>query len=47
VAANAKKLVLFHYAPHHDDATVDQMLQVASAIFPNTVAASEGMIIEL
>lgn len=47
IAANVKKLVLFHYAPHHDDATVDQMLHVASAIFTNTVAASEGMTIEL
>lgn len=47
VAANVEKLVLFHHDPYHDDTTVDQMLQVASAIFPNTVAASEGMTIEL
>jgi phosphoribosyl 1,2-cyclic phosphodiesterase len=47
IAANVKRLVLFHHAPHHDDATVDQMLQLASVIFPNTVAASEGMIMEL
>ena len=49
VALNAKvkKLVLFHHDPNHDDATVEQMLQAASAIFPNTVVASEGMIIDL
>ena len=46
-AANVKKLVLFHHDPYHDDAKVDQMWQVASAIFPNTVSAFEGMVIEL
>lgn len=47
VAAGAKKLALFHHDPYHDDVTIDQMLQAAIAIFPNTVAAFEGMVIEL
>jgi len=47
LSANVKKLILFHHDPYHDDATVDQMLQTAIAIFPNTIAASEGMIIKL
>ncbi|MFC1719135.1 MBL fold metallo-hydrolase [Candidatus Poribacteria bacterium] len=47
VAANVKKLVLFHHDPYHDDAQVDQMVQTASAIFPDTIAASEGMVVEL
>ena len=47
IAANVKKLVLFHHDPYHDDETVDRMSQAASAIFPNTVVASENMTIEL
>ena len=47
IAANVEQLVLFHHDPYHDDAQVDAMLQTASAIFPNTVAAFEGMAIEL
>ena len=47
IATNVKKLVLFHHDPYHDDAQVDQMLQTASAIFPDTIAASENMVIEL
>ena len=47
IAANVKKLVLFHHDPYHDDATVDQMLVIAAATFPETIAASEGMVIEL
>jgi len=47
IAANVKKLALFHHDPYHDDATVDQMLQSTRAIFPNTIAASEGMLIKL
>jgi len=46
-AANVKKLFLFHHDFLHDDATIERMVQVASAIFPNTAAASEGMVIEL
>lgn len=46
-AANVKELILFHHDPYHEDATVDRMLLVASAIFPNVIAASEGMVIGL
>lgn len=47
IAANVKQLVLFHHDPYHKDDLVDQMLQTSSAIFPNTIAASEGMVIDL
>ena len=47
VAADVKQLVLFHHDPYHKDDLVDQMLQKSSAIFPNTIAASEGMVIDL
>jgi phosphoribosyl 1,2-cyclic phosphodiesterase len=45
--ANVGKLVLFHHDPYHDDAKIDEMLLTASNIFPNTVSAFEGMVIEL
>ena len=47
IAANVKRLTLFHHDPYHDDAKVDEILKTASAIFPDTTAASEGMVIEL
>jgi len=47
LAANVRKLILFHHDPYHNDAQVDQMLQAAASIFPDTIAAWEGMIIEL
>ena len=46
-AADVKKLFLFHHDYLHDDATIDRMQQVACDIFPTTVAASEGMVVEL
>ncbi|MEK7399502.1 MAG: MBL fold metallo-hydrolase [Candidatus Poribacteria bacterium] len=45
--ANTKRLVLFHHDPYHDDRIIEQIQQKASAIFPNTIAASESMVIEL
>ena len=45
--AKAKMLVLFHHDPYHDDSIIEQIQQKASAIFPNTIAASESVVIEL
>ena len=47
VAAGVKKLVLFHHDYLHDDVKIEQMLQSATAIFPNTIAAREGIVMEL
>jgi phosphoribosyl 1,2-cyclic phosphodiesterase len=47
LAAKVKKLILFHHDPFHDDEAIEQMQRTASAIFPNTIAASERQIIEL
>ena len=47
LAARVNKLILFHHDPYHDDAKIDQMVEAASTIFPNTVAASEGAIADL
>lgn len=46
-AAGAKKYVLFHHDPGQDDAAVRDKEARAQALFPNSVAAREGMVIEL
>jgi phosphoribosyl 1,2-cyclic phosphodiesterase len=46
-AAGAKTFCLFHHAPEHDDAMMDQLLAQASAARPGTIAAIEGQIIRL
>ena len=45
--AKAKGLILFHHDPYHDDSMIEEIQQKASAIFPNTIAASESVVIEL
>ncbi|MCA9672226.1 MAG: MBL fold metallo-hydrolase [Myxococcales bacterium] len=45
--ANAKKLVLFHHDPDHDDAFVRKMEAEARAVYPDTVAAHEGLVIKI
>lgn len=45
--AGAARLVLFHHEPRYDDAMIEQLEREARAIFPNTVAAYEGLEIEL
>jgi phosphoribosyl 1,2-cyclic phosphodiesterase len=45
--AGVKKLVLFHHEPTHDDATVEKIEKEAIKLFPNTVAAREGMTLEV
>ncbi len=45
--AGVKKLVLFHHDPHHSDEDVDRKEKIAQNFFPDTVAAREGMVIEL
>lgn len=43
IEANAKKLVLFHHDPYHDDEMVESILEQARQLHPNVVAAREGM----
>jgi len=45
--AGVKKLVLFHHDPLHTDEDVDRKEKLAQEIFKQTVAAREGLIIEL
>ena len=45
--ANAKQLVLFHHSPTNDDAAIGKIEKDAQAVFPNTIAAREGLEIKL
>ncbi len=46
-AANVGKLVLFHHDPQRSDAGVAEVEQRAQALYPSTVAAREGQIIDV
>ena len=41
--ANVKKLALFHHNPDHDDETIRIIEENAKKVFPNTIAAREGL----
>ena len=45
--ADVKKLVLFHHEPTHDDATVEAIEKDAQKLFPDIIAAREGMTLEV
>mgnify|MGYP002264069275 FL=1 len=45
--ANVKQLVLYHHSPANDDAAVNKIEKDAQAVFPNTIAAREGLEIRL
>jgi len=45
--ARVGNLVLFHHAPSHDDDQMDAIHVQAKALFPATLVAREGMVIEL
>jgi phosphoribosyl 1,2-cyclic phosphodiesterase len=46
-AAKVKTFCLFHHAPEHDDATMDEILARARAARPGTIAAMENTVIHL
>ena len=43
--AGAKKLVIFHHDPTHDDDKMDAIGEEAAGVLPGTVVAREGMIL--
>lgn len=45
--AKVRQLALFHYDPQYDDATILEMEKRAQGIFKNSIAAYEGLEIEL
>jgi phosphoribosyl 1,2-cyclic phosphodiesterase len=47
LAVGAKRLVLFHHDPTQNDEAVEAKETGARAIFPDAVAAREGLVIEL
>jgi len=47
VAARAKKVVLFHHDPYHEDTDVDVILSLARQHHPNVIAAREGLEVTL
>jgi len=46
-AGNVKKLALFHHDPAHDDAFIGRIESECKQIFPNCIAAFEGLEINL
>jgi phosphoribosyl 1,2-cyclic phosphodiesterase len=46
-AANVKKLVLFHHDPTHDDNFIKQIEAECRQLFPQSIAAYEGLQIDL
>ena len=46
-AAGIKTFCLFHHAPEHDDAFMDGLVRQAQAVRPGTIAATEGLVIDL
>jgi phosphoribosyl 1,2-cyclic phosphodiesterase len=45
--AGVRRLVLFHHDPRHDDAVMRELEAAAQARFPATLAAAEGMVIDI
>jgi phosphoribosyl 1,2-cyclic phosphodiesterase len=45
--ARVKNLVLFHHDPDHNDNFIDSIVHETSRYFPNVMAASEGMELDL
>lgn len=46
-AANVKQLILWHHNQHHTDADMDRIEKQAQQLFKNSIAAFEGMEINL
>jgi ribonuclease BN (tRNA processing enzyme) len=44
--AGVKRLVLFHHDPTQNDAAVREKEKRAKALFPNVIAAHEGLVLE-
>jgi phosphoribosyl 1,2-cyclic phosphodiesterase len=45
--AGAKRLILFHHDPDHDDEFLDRVAAEAEALRPGTLVAAEGMVLRL
>jgi len=47
ISANVEKLVLFHHDPSHNDETIKQIETESRQLFPQSIAAYEGLQIDL
>lgn len=47
IEANVKCLALFHYAPDATDEVMEERLALTREVFPNTILAREGMVVNL
>ena len=47
IELNVKKLVLFHHEPNHSDDFIDEVVEKARKVFPNTIAASRDLVLEV
>ena len=45
--ANVKQLVLYHHSPGNNDGAIREIEKDAQAVFPNTIAAREGLEIKI
>jgi phosphoribosyl 1,2-cyclic phosphodiesterase len=43
IEAGARKIALYHHDPYHEDAALDEIQTRALSIFPNVIAAREGL----
>ncbi len=46
-AAGVKQLVIFHHDPLHNDDFMDEIGRNTAEVFPNSIVAQEGMVIDL
>jgi phosphoribosyl 1,2-cyclic phosphodiesterase len=47
LASHARQLILFHHDPTHDDDKIRSIEREIRALFPNTMAAFEGLVLQL
>lgn len=47
IQAGVKKIALYHHDPYHEDAVVEEILGNAKKLFPNVIAAREGLAVTL
>jgi phosphoribosyl 1,2-cyclic phosphodiesterase len=47
IAANVKRVILFHHDPHHEDEFLDEVQTEVQRIFPSAQLAREGMAVDV
>jgi phosphoribosyl 1,2-cyclic phosphodiesterase len=47
IEAGAKRIALYHHDPYHEDADIEKIVDDASKLHPNVIAAREGLVITL